>query len=126
MSHFLSFSTLYRTDCGPTLMQLHFGEQLQIEVSRNVQPDGVCFHTVHEQNKVINFVKCYCNTEYVVLNSIQLLSTCLQSRYVDQMQYFMLSPSYDLSCVSLCFDQTFHDVVYISNVSPSLFICTFI
>lgn len=62
------------------------------------------FAFIRKQNKVINFGKCYCNTEYIVLNSIQLLSACLQSRYVDQMQYFMLSSIYNLSSVSLCFD----------------------
>lgn len=62
------------------------------------------FAFIHKQNKVINLGNCYCNTEYIVLNLIRLLSACLQSRYVDQMQYFMLSSIYNLSSVSLCYD----------------------
>lgn len=70
---------------------------------------GLCslmeFAFIHRQNKVINLGKCYCNTEYIVLNLLQLLSACLQSRYFDQMQYFMLSIE-NLSSVSLCFDRS--------------------
>lgn len=49
------------------------------------------FAFICKQNKVINLGggDSYCNTEYIVLNLIQLLSACLKSRYVDQMQYFV-------------------------------------
>lgn len=50
------------------------------------------FPFIHKQNKVINLGKCYCNTEFIVFNLMQLLSACLQSRYVDQMQYFCCHP----------------------------------
>lgn len=61
------------------------------------------FAFIHKQNKVL-LGKCYCNTEYIVLNLIQLLSACLWSRYLDPMQYFMLSSIYNLSNVYLCED----------------------
>lgn len=56
------------------------------------------------RNKVINLGNIYCYSEYIVLNSIQLLGACLLSSFFDQMQYFMLSPMSKLSsvfCVSM-------------------------
>lgn len=74
------------------------GEQFQIDVQQemcSVMESAF----IRKQNKVINTMRCYCIVEYIVLNLIQLLSACLQSRCVDQMQYFMLSS--ELSSVSL-------------------------